>query len=140
MTKPGIKILLVEDSANDAILFKRAVRRMAPEAVVSHVVDATAASVYLKQDGMYPDAPRPDIIVCDSILNSESGLDLLRWVRTHPRFRKLPFVVLSGGTSPELQSKLAELTATAFFQKPADTTSFRETVRQILLHVPPAEV
>ena len=139
MAKPRINILLVEDSANDATLFKRAVRRIASDAVVSHVVDATAASVYLKQDGMYPDAPRPDIIVCDSILHSESGLDLLRWIRRHPRFRDLPFVVLSGGTTPELQSKLTELEASAFFQKPADTASFRETVRQILLHVPPAE-
>ena len=139
MGKPRIQILLVEDSANDANLFKRAVRRIEPDAVVSHVVDATAASVFLKQDGMYPDAPRPDIIVCDSILNSQSGLDLLRWVRRHPRFRNLPFVVLSGSTDPELQSKLAELDASAFFQKPADTASFRETVRQILQHVPPAE-
>jgi CheY-like chemotaxis protein len=134
-----IQILLVEDNENDAVLFKRAVRRINPDAVVSHVLNATAASVFLKQDGVYPDTPRPDIVVCDSIFNSESGLDLVRWARKHPRFRKLPFVILSGTINPEVHSRLAKLDASAFFQKPADTASFRETVRQILQHVPPAE-
>ena len=135
--KRGCHILLVEDSSNDAVLFRKAVSRINPDATVSHVADATAASVFLKQDGIYPDAPRPDIIVCDSILNSESGVDLLEWVRVHPRFKDLPFVVLSGSSSPELQSKLGALGATAFFQKPADAEVFREVIRQILLHLPP---
>jgi len=137
--KRHTQILLVEDNGNDAALFRRAVRRIDPEAVVCHVADASAASVYLKQDGLYPDAPRPDIIVCDSILDSESGLDLLRWVRRHPRFEDLPFVILSGSSSPHTREKLAELGATAFFHKPADTEVFRETIRQILLHVLPRE-
>ena len=127
---------MVEDNPNDASLFRRAVGRINPDATVSHVADATAASVFLKQDGIYPDAPRPDIIVCDSILNSESGLDLLEWVRVHPRFRDLPFVVLSGSSDPALQTRLTELGASAFFQKPADTEVFREVIRQLLLHVP----
>ena len=125
----------MEDSPKDAILFRRAVNRINSDAAVSHVVDATAASVFLKQDGAYPDAPRPDIIVCDSILNSESGVDLLEWVRVHPRFKDLPFVVLSGSSEPALQSRLTELGASAFFQKPADTEVFREVVRQILAHI-----
>ena len=136
VSNPKCHILLVEDSQNDAVLFRRAVRRINPDAMVSHVVDATSASVFLKQDGAYPDAPRPDIIVCDSILNTESGLDLLEWVRVHPRFKEMPFVILSGSTEPMVQSKITELGATAFYQKPADTNAFREVVRQILLHVP----
>ncbi|HWN94876.1 MAG TPA: response regulator [Methylomirabilota bacterium] len=125
--KREIHILLVEDSSNDAVLFRTAVGRINPDATISHVVDATSASVFLKQDGAYPDAPRPDIIVCDSILNSESGVDLLEWVRVHPRFQDLPFVVLSGGSDPALRSRLTELGATAFFQKPADTGSFAKS-------------
>src|SRR5215211_5754822 len=56
--KRDIHILLVEDNSKDATLFRRAVNRINSDATIFHVVDATAASVFLKQDGAYPDAPR----------------------------------------------------------------------------------
>ena len=109
-------VLLVDDSQEDAFLFKRALDIIGLRSEVVHLPDATAASLYLKREPPYDDSihyPPPDLIVCDSVLGHESGVDLLEWVRVHPRFKELPFVILSGGKSPEQIGRAAALGVSA---------------------------
>ena len=133
-------VLLVDDSSDDAFFFKRALNVIGLLFEVIHLPDATSASLYLKGEPPYDDAaryPRPDLIVCDSVLGHESGVDLLEWVRVHPRFKELPFVILSGGTSPEQIARATALGVSAVFAKPASFFELVETIRNILKTGPP---
>jgi len=119
-------ILLVDDSEDDVLLFRRALHSSGFVGNIVTFETVTDASVFLKQEGAHENAPRPDIIVSDSVVDHESGLDLLEWVRVHPRFREIPFVMLTGNTNPTVAQRARQLGATSVFQKPG---TFEELVR-----------
>jgi CheY-like chemotaxis protein len=132
-------VLLVDDSEDDAFLFERAILALGRLFRVVHVPDTTSASLYLKGDPPYenqPERPTPDLIVCDSVLGQENGVDLLEWVRVHPRFKHIPFVILSGGSSPEQNARASALGVTALYSKPPSFDELIETVRALLQNAP----
>jgi CheY-like chemotaxis protein len=132
---PECTILLVDDSDDDAFFFRCALKALQNGSKLIHVHDATAASLYLKREPPYGNGaefPPPDMIVADSALGTESGVDLLEWVRVHPKFQKLPFVILSGGIMPMLEKRAADLKVTAVFSKPVAFTDLLGTIRQLL--------
>ena len=132
-------VLLVDDSGDDAFLFERALLAVGRLFRVVHVPDTTSASLYLKGDPPYENQrehPAPDLIVCDSVLGHESGVDLLEWVRVHPRFKHIPFVILSGGSSPEQNARASALGVTALYAKPPSFDELIETVRKLLQNAP----
>jgi CheY-like chemotaxis protein len=133
-------VLLVDDSGDDAFLFGRALKAVGKLFELIHVPDATSASLYLKGDPPYEDHskhPPPDLIVCDSVLGHESGVDLLEWVRMHPKFKNIPFVILSGGTSPAQNARASALGVTALFPKPPSFDELIETVGKLMESGPP---
>jgi len=133
-------VLLVDDSEEDAFFFKRALNVIGLFFHIIHLPDATRASLYLKREPPYDDParhPPPDLIVCDSVLGHESGVDLLEWVRVHPQFKELPFVILSGGSSPAQLARAAQLGVSAVFAKPSSFTELVETIRKVVQSGPP---
>ena len=71
-----IEILLVEDNPGDARLAWEAIR----EARVSHnmrwVSDGVEALAYLRKEGKFSDAPRPDLILLDLNLPRKDGREV----------------------------------------------------------------
>src|SRR5687767_13768479 len=129
---PKPTILLVDDTEADVLLFRSAVESIGFSGDIVTFDTVTAASVFLKQEGPYENAPRPQLIVSDSVVDHESGLDLLEWVRVHRRFRDIPFVMLTGNSNPTILQKAEQLGATCVFEKPTDYGDLAETARQIL--------
>ena len=125
-------ILLVDDSEDDALLFRRAVHLHGFAGDVITFGTVTEASVFLKQEGPHDRAVRPDLIVSDSVVDHESGLDLLEWVRVHPRFKDIPFVMLTGNANPTIVQRATQLGATSVFQKAATFEELISTAGQIL--------
>jgi len=125
-------ILLVDDTENDVLLFRRALHSLGYEGSVVVFDSVTRASVYLKQEGPHENAARPTLIVSDSVVDHESGVDLLEWVRVHPRFKDIPFVILTGNADPTIIQRSLQLGATAVFQKPTDFADLVATARELL--------
>lgn len=132
MQKGPLTILLADDSEDDVLLFRHALASNGFEGDVVTFDTVTAASIYLKQEGPHENAARPDLIISDSIVDHECGLDLLEWVRVHPRFKEIPFVLLTSNTNPAVTEKATMLGATAVFQKPATYEELIRTAGQIL--------
>jgi CheY-like chemotaxis protein len=126
----------VDDSEDDVLLFRRALHSSGFVGNVVTFETVTDASVFLKQEGLHENAPRPDIIVSDSVVDHESGLDLLEWVRVHPRFKEIPFVMLTGNTNPMVAQRARQLGATSVFQKPATFEELVKTTGAILENAP----
>jgi CheY-like chemotaxis protein len=138
MNKSQPTILLVDDSEDDILLFRRALQSNGFAGKMVTFDTATGASLYLKQEGPHQDAERPDLIVSDSVVDHESGLDLLEWVRVHPRFKEIPFVMLTGSADPGVIQRALQLGATSVFKKPVTFDQLVGTASEILQSAKPS--
>lgn len=132
MGQNSITILLVDDTENDVLLFRRALQSLGFEGSVVVFDTVTKASIYLKQEGVHEAAVRPTLIVSDSVVDHESGVDLLEWVRANPKFEEIPFVMLTGNADPSIIQRALQLGAIAVFQKPTDFAELVATARELL--------
>lgn len=126
----SLVILLADDNANDVLLIRRAFKRLGNLAQVITVPDGDAAIAYLRGDGVYTTRatwPLPDVVFLDQRMPRISGLDVLCWIRTEPRFACLPVVILSGALSPS-QRDMARRLKAATCSKGADPKVLMETI------------
>jgi CheY-like chemotaxis protein len=63
--------------------------------------------------------PKSDVIISDLHIPGEDGLELLVWVRDHPELQKIPFIIMTGSSSPEEKLQILKRGATKVVQKPA---------------------
>ena len=114
MTAPAtVRVLLVEDSEEDAFFFERALRRTGVTADLSAVTDGGPAIEFLKN----PDA-RPDMVFLDLKLPVLSGFDVLRWIEKQKFEPQLNVAVLSGSDQERDVVTAKALGALAYIVKP----------------------
>ena len=73
-------------------------------------------------------------VVTDLSLPSIDGFTLITAIRSDERLFKLPIIVVSGDTHPDVPERLRRLGADAFFSKPYSPAEIRHTLEE-LLHV-----
>ncbi|TXH06278.1 MAG: response regulator [Nevskiaceae bacterium] len=101
----ALRILLVEDDAEDALLFRR---RCPPQAQVQQVSDAAAALIAARAGGL-------DVCFCDYRLGAESGLDVVRAFRAEGL--RIPVVMITGEDIEALGENALLAGATDFIPK-----------------------
>lgn len=88
-------IFLVEDNRGDIRLIEEALKdSQVPHQIVS-VRNGMDAMAYLRQEGEYADAPRPDIILLDLNLPKKDGREVLAEIKADPELKRIPVVVLT---------------------------------------------
>jgi two-component system, chemotaxis family, response regulator Rcp1 len=125
-----IEILMVEDNPADARWAKEALKEGRIHNTTSVVADGEAALAYLRRQGKFYGAARPDLILLDLNLPKKSGVEVLNEVKTDPDLRDIPVVVLT--TSPiERQSLLRtyNLPSNSYILKPLNWSRFLDAVR-----------
>lgn len=130
-------ILLVEDNPDDELLTLRALRKnnILNEVVIAR--DGVEALDYLFGEGACAGRDTgnpPQLVLLDLKLPKLDGLEVLKRIRSDPRTRFQPVVILT--TSNEDQDVIAsyELGANSFIRKPVDFDQFMEAVRQLGLY------
>ncbi len=117
-------ILLVEDSADDVFIFKRALqdaRIKNPVVVVSNGQDAID---YLSRKSAYSDTETrslPFVIFLDLKLPYQDGFEVLEWIRNQPVLQTIPVVVLSGSGEIRDHQRAYALGARSYLIKPPDS-------------------
>jgi CheY-like chemotaxis protein len=86
-TLAGRTVLVVEDHRDSRELLTALLRSLQ-----AHVVDAPN----IEQPEREIEFARPHLIICDMKLPDGTGLDFVRWVRTHRRAAKTPCVAITG--------------------------------------------
>jgi two-component system, chemotaxis family, response regulator Rcp1 len=125
------RLLVVEDSESDVELLREALADSEPAVeldVVRHGEDALA---FLRREGSFSAAARPDLVVLDLNLPRMGGFEVLRAMRedVDPRLRRLPVVVFTtSGASGDVE-KAYDLHASSFMTKPTAFEHYLETVR-----------
>ncbi|MEW9529163.1 response regulator [Microbispora sp. NPDC049125] len=126
-----IDILLVEDDPGDVLLTREAFSYNKVRNTLSVVNDGEQALAYLRREGPYADAPRPDLILLDLNLPRVDGFEVLREVKDDPALRVIPVVILTTSEAEQDILRGYNLHANAYITKPVDFDQFARVVRQI---------
>ena len=86
---------------------------------------------FLRREGEYADAPRPDLILLDLNLPRKDGREVLAEIKSDEELRDIPVVVLTTSEAEEDVLRSYKLHANAYVTKPVDFERFIEVVRQI---------
>jgi two-component system response regulator len=131
MTADAIEILLVEDNPGDARLTREALKDSKMRNNLSIVEDGVEAMAFLRRQGEYANAPRPDIILLDLNLPRMSGREVLVEIKDDELLKRIPVVVLT--TSDDERDIVAtyNLHANCYITKPVDITRFMAIVKNI---------
>ncbi len=126
-----IEILMVEDSPSDTQLAIEALHEAKIANRLSHVEDGVEALQFLRRQGPYHDAPRPDLILLDLNLPRMDGRQLLEEIKQDPDLRVIPVVVLTTSRSEQDVLRSYQLHANCYITKPVDFTQFMHVVKSI---------
>jgi two-component system, chemotaxis family, response regulator Rcp1 len=126
-----IDILLVEDNPGDADLAREALEsnKMCNELQV--VSDGEEAMAYLRREGKYADAWRPDLILLDLNLPKKDGREVLAEIKADDDLKRIPVVVLTMSRDEEDILKSYNLHANCYITKPIDVSQFFKVVKTI---------
>ncbi len=130
--KPSkVDVLLVEDSAAEARLAVEALEEM-QFAVQLHIAsDGVQAMEFLRREGPYREAPRPQLVLLDLNLPRKDGREVLREMKTDAGLRSIPVVVLTTSQAQSDIQRAYELYANCYIQKPLELDGFIQIVRSI---------
>jgi chemotaxis family two-component system response regulator Rcp1 len=112
------EVLLVEDNPADVYLLQRCLQRVLIPHHLHVVHDGAAALAFLQRQPPYTTAPIPDLLLMDIYLPSQSGWDLLAWVKTTPTLATRPVIMLTGLLAPLDEEARDRLQPTACIVKP----------------------
>lgn len=126
-----IEILLIEDSPSDANLTIREFRRAEIANHLHWVEDGETAIDYLKQQGNYQDATRPDLILLDLNLPGLDGREVLAEIKADAVLKRIPVIVLTTSASEEDILRSYNLSANCYITKPIDIQQFIQVIQLI---------
>ena len=126
-----IVILLVEDSETDAELTLEALKQGKLQNTVNYVKDGEEALRYLRKEGEFVDALRPDLILLDLNMPRVDGREVLRQIRDDENLNVIPVVVLTTSSHDKDILETYGLAANSYIVKPVNLKSFFEVVKEI---------
>jgi CheY-like chemotaxis protein len=126
-----IDVLLVEDDVADVLLIEEAFADNKVRNRLHRVGDGVEAIAFMRREGEYADAPRPDLVLLDLNLPRKDGREVLAEVKADEALKHIPVVVLTTSKADEDILRSYKLHANAYVTKPVDFERFIEVVRQI---------
>ncbi|MEX2113964.1 MAG: response regulator [Pirellulales bacterium] len=134
MTRPSlrhIEILLVEDDAADAELTAEALKNGKILNTVRHVTDGVEALAYLRRQGRYSGAARPDVVLLDLNMPRKDGREVLAEMKADSDLKEIPVVILTTSDSDEDVTQSYALQANCFVTKPVGVAEFNKVVKSV---------
>jgi CheY-like chemotaxis protein len=127
----SLQILVVDDDDADALMISEALEQSERNTNVERVVDGREALDYLRREGKFAEAPRPDLILLDLNMPRMDGRETLAAIKTDDQLKAIPVVILTtSGAAPDIVSSYQQR-ANAYVTKPFGLDDFESTVRQI---------
>lgn len=126
-----VDILLVEDNPGDVRLTKEALKESKLRNKLYTVGDGEEAMAFLRREGRYGDATRPDLILLDLNLPKKDGREVLGEIKSDQNLKRIPVVILTVSKAEEDILKSYNLHANCYISKPIDMEQFVKVVKSI---------
>ncbi len=120
-------LLLVEDSAEDALTIKQALGDSGADASTIHAPTVKDALAYLRN----ATSEKPALILLDLSRSATAGIEFLKTAKSDPVLSRIPVVVLSTSQEPQDVLKSFDLNVAGYIVKPAQYTALVEAVKII---------
>lgn len=130
----SVEILLVEDSPRDSEVTIRALRKHNLSNHLVHVTDGQKALDWLFGTGEYAGRNTnypPKVILLDLKLPKVDGIEVLRAIRSDPRTRRLPVVIMTSSREQQDVIHSYDLGVNSYVVKPVDFESFSRAVAEL---------
>jgi CheY-like chemotaxis protein len=128
---PAVEILLVEDNIGDVRLTREAFKESKLLNALHHVEDGVEAMAFLRREGAYAAAPRPDLILLDLNLPRMDGREVLAAIKQDEDLRHIPVIILTTSNDEQDVLRAYHLHANCFITKPIALERFLEVARSI---------
>jgi two-component system, chemotaxis family, response regulator Rcp1 len=126
-----VEILLVEDNAGDVRLAREGLRECKLLNNLSVADDGVKALAFLRREGAYAKAPRPDLIMLDLNLPRKDGREVLKEIKEDDDLKRIPVVILTTSKAEEDIVKSYSLHANCYVTKPLAIEQFITVVQAI---------
>jgi two-component system, chemotaxis family, response regulator Rcp1 len=125
------QVLLVEDNSGDVRLIKEVFRSLDPGIQFYITSDGVEAIAFLKKEGTYVNAVRPDLILLDLNLPRMGGHEVLAFVKQDIALNTIPIVILTTSQAESDILKSYRLRANCYMVKPQRLEDFEALVKSI---------
>jgi two-component system response regulator len=126
-----VEILLVDDNPGDVDLARESLEESKMRNHLSVVEDGADALAFLRRQGKYADAPRPDVILLDLNLPGKPGLEVLAEIKADDALKHVPVVILTTSNNDADVLRSYDLHANCYVTKPLTFDRFIDVVQGI---------
>jgi chemotaxis family two-component system response regulator Rcp1 len=126
-----VEILLVEDNPSDVRLTRESLKDSKVLNHMSVVDNGVEAMAFLRREGKYVKATRPDLILLDLNLPKKDGREVLAEIKADEQLRRIPVVVLTTSSAEQDILKTYDLHANCYITKPVNMDQFSAVVKAI---------
>lgn len=126
-----VVVLLVEDNPDDAILTREVLQDMDLRINLRLTRDGVEAMSFLRREGVYKDAPRPDLILLDLNTPRKNGHEVLAEIKADDGLKLIPVVILTNSHAEEDVAAAYARHANCYITKPVDPDQFTRVVNSI---------
>jgi CheY-like chemotaxis protein len=123
------EILLVDDSPDDIEITLASFSNVKLDNEIHIVNNGQEALSFLKNQGSFKDAPRPDLIFLDINMPVMDGNQTLQEIKKDQNFRLIPVIMLTSSCSEENIFKSYHNDANCFLHKPLDWEQIKRVLR-----------
>ena len=131
VTHKPVHILLVDDDPLDVRLTREALREGKVYTEIESVYDGMDAMAYLRREGKYEQATRPDLILLDLNMPRKDGREVLAEIKADSALRHIPVVILTTSRADQDVIQTYDLGANAYVVKPVDLDQLVTIVQKI---------
>ena len=134
MNYNNIEILFAEDSADDAALTIRALRKGGLTNTIFHVKDGAEALDFLFRKGNYIDRAQPNhlkLILLDLKMPKVSGMEVLEQIKADSQLKSIPTVILTSSREDPDVKLCYELGANSYIVKPVESDNFFQAIKEL---------
>jgi CheY-like chemotaxis protein len=131
MAKNKNLLILIEDDANDVLLFQKAISKCSLDVELVVLRDGEKAIAYLAGDKDSENQKNPDLILLDLKLPRKSGLEVLEWIKTDPALQSTPVVILSSSKQTQDVNNAYKLGANSYLVKPTGFTELNKLIEDL---------
>lgn len=132
--RPALLVFHIDDNTDDQVLFQAACKH-ANVPFQWHIAESADRAIsYLTSlvNLSQKQAVRwPDLVILELVIPGGGGLKVLEFIRTTPKLKPLPVIILTGHPSPHAQESALKLGANAFYEKPADFSQLVQFVQAL---------